>query len=232
MICWRRNLSDMTITDDNLSISKNNNIWMPTIDLNEKDREIIESDSGWMNDKIINAAQKLLKPSINGLQNTLFISTFNDETGSWVINKDWNGQSAPSAQIHFNGNNHWLLTYQKVNNGPVYIVDSLKSKRTLNANMTIQISQLYNVDDNYINVIIPDVQRQNNSSDCGVFSIAFLIELLLTQFAVDISNIRFDHSLMRKHLLRCLNTETFSVFPKISKMPKMPVNEPKAQKIK
>jgi hypothetical protein len=63
-------------------------------------------------------------------------------------------------------NNHWLLSYQKEENGHVYVIDSLKSNRTVNANMSIQLSQLYHSRNNYLEIIVPDVQRQTISSEC------------------------------------------------------------------
>ena len=35
--------------------------WIPTYNLNVNDKKIIEDTSGWLNDKIINAAQDILK---------------------------------------------------------------------------------------------------------------------------------------------------------------------------
>ena len=202
--------------------------------LKMSDRDDVVNSNGWLNDRLINFAQNLLKSecNVNGLQDTLFAPHYDEKKNRWIINDYVKKQTAPSCQIHYNGNNHWICSYQKEENGPVYLLDSLKSSRTLNANVSIQISQIYNINTDNITVHIPDVQRQQNSHDCGVYAIAFITELICSDFNVDISNTRFMTSLMRTHLLKCIEENKISVFPKVAKMPKMPCNEPKITKIK
>ena len=202
--------------------------------LKMSDRDDVVNSNGWLNDRLINFAQNLLKSecNVNGLQDTLFAPHYDEKKNRWIINDYVKKQTAPSCQIHYNGNNHWICSYQKEENGPVYLLDSLKSSRTLNANVSIQISQIYNINTDNITVHIPDVQRQQNSHDCGVYAIAFITELICSDFNVDISNTQFMTSLMRTHLLKCIEENNISVFPKVAKMPKMPCNEPKITKIK
>jgi hypothetical protein len=79
---------------------------------------------------------------------------------------------------------------------------------------------------------MPDTQKQENSSDCGVFAIAFLTELIINKFNTNFSSIRFDISKMRAHLLNCLIEDKLTVFPKVEKMPKMPCKDDKTNIIK
>ena len=109
--------------------------------------------------------------------------------------------------------------------------DSLKTNKTLNSNLTIQISQIYSAINNTLTVEIPDTQKQNNSSDCGVFSIAFLTDILYSNFKIDTSNIRFNIPEMRPHLISCIENNKIVPFPK-AKMPKMPCNQPKTVRVK
>ena len=39
--------------------------WIPTCNLNINDKNLIDDPSGWLNDKIINAAQDILKSQFN-----------------------------------------------------------------------------------------------------------------------------------------------------------------------
>ena len=112
----------------NLSIAlENNNIsgepsWKPEFNLNIGDKNLIENESGWLNDKIINCVQKLLCddfPEVNGLQNTLHVPRYIDNSAIWRINKHLSKQQPPSAQIHHNGSNHWVMSYQQENNSSV-----------------------------------------------------------------------------------------------------------------
>ena len=48
---------------------------------------------------------------------------------------------------------------------------------------------------------VQNVQQQPNSTDCGVFTIAFLVKLLLDG---DPTGVQFDVSRLRLHLYECL----------------------------
>ena len=55
-------------------------------------------------------------------------------------------------------------------------------------------------------------QQQANASDCGIFVIAFAIELLQ---GGDLSTIEFDTTQMRPHLKCCFLNQELTSFPKI-----------------
>ena len=72
-----------TITLDLLLIDVDscysNKSWVPKLGLLWEDKEILLCDSSWLNDRHINAAQRLLKaanPNLPGFQNPLFGQTF------------------------------------------------------------------------------------------------------------------------------------------------------------
>ena len=65
-----------------------------------------------------------------------------------------------------------------------------------------------------LSVTIVPVQKQSDGYNCGLFSIAFATDVLNGLSPVDSC---FDVSLMRSHLLQCLETEELAVFPKTSK---------------
>ena len=54
-----------------------------------------------------------------------------------------------------------------------------------------------------------DVGKQSNGSDCGVLSIAFAYDICS---GTDPYKAKYDHKLMRQHLLQCLEDCTLSRF--------------------
>ena len=65
----------------------------------------------------------------------------------------------------------------------------------------------------YRRVILQNVQQQQNSVDCGIFAIAFLVELCANGFN-NLINSTFDVSEMRNHLSVCIENKHFQPFPK------------------
>ncbi|KAK0157034.1 hypothetical protein PV328_011985 [Microctonus aethiopoides] len=72
------------------------------------------------------------------------------------------------------------------------------------------IQILYSTDRHWRLVQFPDVQQQLNSRDCGIFAIAFAISLL---FDIDPHKVRYDHSVMRSHLLKIFKSKVIEHFP-------------------
>ena len=52
-------------------------------------------------------------------------------------------------------------------------------------------------------------QKQRGSKDCGLFAIAYATALLNE---IDVSNIKFDQSKMRQHLLSCFVNKSVTPF--------------------
>ena len=82
----------------------------------------------------------------------------------------------------------------------VYLYDSLFSGR-IAALVQKQIASIIYEEGTSFKVIVPNVQHQNNSDDCGVYAIAFLVSLL---HGLNPSNLTFDRKLIRQHLLKSL----------------------------
>ena len=53
-------------------------------------------------------------------------------------------------------------------------------------------------------------QKQKGSNDCGVFSIAIAVAVA---YGLNPSKLHFKQEAMRAHLVNCLTTELFSLFP-------------------
>ena len=62
------------------------------------------------------------------------------------------------------------------------------------------------------------MQQQPNGVDCGVFAVAFAVDIL-NEFA-EIGK-RFDVEKMRLHLLKCFEEEEFTLFPRSHKHTKL-----------
>ncbi|CAC5401141.1 unnamed protein product [Mytilus coruscus] len=84
---------------------------------------------------------------------------------------------------------------------------------TLTTSSEIQISQIYSHDKKRLLVKIPEVQKQTNSIDCGLFAIANAVEFCFTSFSGGI-HVEFDTEMFREHLVICLEKGEFIPFPK------------------
>ena len=80
------------------------------------------------------------------------------------------------------------------------------------------ICDLAHCSESVLKIIPPSVQQQPNGVDCGVFAIAFAVDIL-NGFA-EIGK-RFDVGKMRSHLLKCLEEEEFTLFPRSHKHTKL-----------
>ena len=65
--------------------------------------------------------------------------------------------------------------------------------------------------DSYIEVQVPNVQQQTGVIDCGLFAIAFAVEVCFENTQVE--KVKFKQKLMRSHLRKCLKNKTMTVFP-------------------
>jgi hypothetical protein len=172
--------------------------WLPNLNLNYKERNIILGGD-WLNDEIIDAAAAILKkkhPYVTGLVNASFS----------LHGFDYN----PCEGIQFHNINrcHWVLSSSV--GGRVKVYDSLIT--TVSHDLTNQINQLYApANSGGISFQRMRCQQQVGSSECGLFSIAFAVDLLEGN---DISEIVYDQSQMRNHLLKCLETNQLSPFPR------------------
>ena len=191
------------------------NDWLPHLELNEKDKKKI-LDNDWLNDKHMRAVFSILRqqfPHIGGMQDTTLTPFFVDDSQNWNISKCFLAQTPPSAQIHFDGKNHWAMSFQS-DPDTVYYIDILgESIKELKNNVQIQLCQIYIKDNKSLSVKVPRVQQQPNSHDCGVFAIANLVEFCFRPTAFNFRTCYLVGD-MRKHLLNCLEQGAMSPFPK------------------
>jgi hypothetical protein len=168
---------------------------------------------------VIISAQNLLQiqfPNINGFQETTLAPVFSN--GKWTSSTGFQAQDPPCVQIHHNGRDHWVLSIQ-IENGDIYFLDSLRLK--INTSLEFQLCKMYGQNNNRILIKIPEVQKQDNSIDCGLFAIANAVEFCNNGFKGG-THINYDEKYMRDHLIYCLERGFFSQFPKnrIGRVPK------------
>jgi hypothetical protein len=66
---------------------------------------------------------------------------------------------------------------------------------------------------NKLLIKLPETQKQDNSIDCGLFSLANAVEFCQSGFKGG-THIKFEQKYMREHLVHCLEKGNFSAFPK------------------
>ena len=156
-----------------------------------------------LNDTKIHKAQNILQkqfPYILGLQDPVL--------------KDGHFKSAatPCVQIHHTGSFHWICSTSEKDK--VFVLDSMSMKVT--ESLQDQLLQIYGDHLNGKSILpvhVPSVQTQEGSSDCGLFAIAFAVEIAFhgVQNAIS-ATFKQDH--MRAHLEKCIAGEYFDPFPK------------------
>ena len=174
--------------------------WLPSQTLYMNEKDILQSNR-WLNDRIVNAAQNLLKeanPAVPGLQDVTcgLIMSFTVEAGEFV-------------QILHNGKDHWvMISTIGLNHPEVAVYDSLYP--SVPTTIKMQIATLLLTQQPAILLHNMDVQMQSGTSDCGVFAIAFATALVLGS---NPSELFFDQLKMRQHLLQCLEKRCITMFP-------------------
>lgn len=99
----------------------------------------------------------------------------------------------------------WVTFYYDDN--VIHVYDSLNRNYVTDDQLKF-LKQLFFPFD--FSIIYHPVQEQTNDKDCGVFAIAFAVELV---FEGDPSNKKFLVPQMRPHLLDMLNNRTLMTFP-------------------
>ena len=103
---------------------------------------------------------------------------------------------------------HWVCCYYK--EGSILIYDSL-NKKELSANLTLILGKLFPSLDLQKAVSFPNVQKQTNEVDSGLFAIANAITCLKQG---DPEKVSYDRVKMRSHLLKKIfETGEIKIFP-------------------
>ena len=132
----------------------------------KKDKTILEQGK-WLNDRIINGAQKLLKrqfPLIDGLHSTISIAANQAD----VL------RGGAIQILHVDGN-HWICIKIGEDKSEVKIFDSLYS--TIKISLVDQLMKLLHSNKDEITFHSMHIQRQAGVADCGLYAIAVATSL-------------------------------------------------------
>jgi Ulp1 family protease len=141
-------------------VKSDNESWLPQLGLTIAEKMILLSTKEWLNDVIINAAQKLIKelnPGMSGLQDVTrgLTMSFDVQRGEFV-------------QILHDGMSHWLTASTIGMKHPeIKVFDSLKI--CTSAKTKMQIASLLHTMQPSISIFFKDVQMQSGLTDCGLY---------------------------------------------------------------
>lgn len=171
-----------------------------------------------VNDKLINFGQQLLKAQfseINGFQDCCYVPVQNK--GVWKYSLKMKFSRSTACQIHHTGADHWVTSVSPANETDLIVFDSLQGPvPSISNSLKMQLFAAYAQNKNHLNILIPKIQQQANSVDCGIFALAYATEICFTGF-VGGESIDFDKQIMREHLLNCFQNKSMSPFPKIKR---------------
>ena len=183
-----------------LSYHRTSGPWLDHLNLDVSNKKILESENDWLDDKLINASQNLLKkqyPQIGGFQNTLFGQnlSFKVERGTFV------------QIIH--SRNHWVcITNTGCNKGEMEVIDSMFD--TLPQKAVNQVAAFVHSELPALNLKFLNTQRQCGYSDCGLYAIATATAICEGK---DPCTQLFCQEYMCSHLSQCLKMEKMILFP-------------------
>ena len=203
---WQEAKETVDLTESAASQHKAGQVWIKNslYILQESDHRIIASPSGWLNDNIIDASQKLLAqhfPLTHGLQPP----TLEQIDGFRAHTEDF-------LQILNIGDNHWIIVSSiGCEKGVVNVYDTYHTELQELPDSTIRtISRLIVSYSPELTIKMIKVDPQKNSNDCGVLCVAIAFDLLSAEapcFAA------YDSKRIRQHLIDCLTQSCFSPFP-------------------
>jgi hypothetical protein len=180
-----------------------NGMKQPNYKLEDNDETNILNPNYMLTDREIMIGQNLLHrrfPKMNGLMSTTLgpIDQFDVMRGDFV-------------QILHNGSLHCVCVANvSRRSGCVNLFDSMFSGSIATSVKEQIAAMLYELDKDEIDVHVQPVQQQTNSTDCGVFALAFATAICL---GYKVSHCHFDVEKMRSHLWKCMKEERMEMFP-------------------
>eukprot|EP00058_Branchiostoma_floridae_P013786 XP_002599274.1 hypothetical protein BRAFLDRAFT_64376 [Branchiostoma floridae] len=198
--------------------TKERKVERPSVKLSNHDKATLAFGE-MLTDDHIQAAQILLRRQYPALQGLEAPAVGHCEDGFAKM-------TGKGLQIHHNSSQHWVLS--SCAGGQVRLYDSLGVAMT--PSLQIQLYQSYaafaDQARKVLTVILPDIQRQKNVFDCGLFAIAWAVDIAEGQ---DVSRVVYDVKKMRSHLETCFELGKLTPFPRKTSCRK--VGPTKAQQI-
>ena len=103
--------------------------------------------------------------------------------------------------------NHWVcVQYGNQVDKEVHLMDSLGLTMSVGKELVLQIASIYKCDEEVLTIRKLGVQQQIGTWDCGLFAVAY---------AVEVCSGCFDQTRMREHLYSCLQEGVLKPFPQI-----------------
>lgn len=185
-------------------------MWVTDLNLSYHDRNVLQSQTEWINDNIIYVAQLLLKQmseddDIIGWQSTQLCKT-----------KQLFTPLPPCSRfiqiLHVN-RNHWV-TVSNISKGEschdsIFLYDSL-CPGTVSMDIKKQVCSFMKTRRRTLRFEIMNIQMQENLNDCGLYAIAHATELTYKR---DPCKASFKGSEMRDHLMQCFEKKELTPFP-------------------
>ena len=110
--------------------------------------------------------------------------------------------------------NHWIaVSNVNCRDDTVYVYDSLYA--IIDYKTQLKTCSLWRPTVNKVTFRMPNIQRQTNNKDCGVFAIAVAAELVLGRDPVECV---WDVPVMRPHLKAALERGVIDLFPTIRRV--------------
>ena len=187
--------------------------WKQDLQLTEEDKNDLINNKK-ISSRHINVINILLKREkgnkINGLQLSELVPVKLKHENRWVLKFPMDPVSSPACQVHHSHNDH---------RGNIYLLDSLGNERKddviIPDGLKIQLSQIYGKGKSELNIKIPEIMKQNNNIDCGLYAIAFTTAYCFRQKLC--FDLIFDSNKLRSHLLACFENNQISEFPLTNK---------------
>ena len=165
-----------------------------------EDRKILLSTE-WLNDRIINATQKLLKKqsSLRGFQCTLY--------GQKMVKYNRIHRTKIFVQVIHVKDTHWLtVSNVGCDASTVTIYDSLPA--TVGDRLQKHVCHFWKCEGKQATFQVANIRRQPNVFDCGLFALASATDL-----AYGNDPIRYEVGRMRPYLIKCLENGRMDPFP-------------------
>ncbi|XP_064386971.1 uncharacterized protein LOC135335416 isoform X2 [Halichondria panicea] len=195
---------DISEDDGPTTAATSEKVWMENClyKLTIAEKEEVVSSCGWLNDRVITAAQLLMlqhSPLMEGLQPPTLA-----QRQAFDCHKD-----QIFVQIIIVGNSHWcVVSNVGCDEGTVNVYDTIFARPS---NITVRVvCSLVSCSTPTLSINMMDVQRQSNGSDCGVLAIAIAFELCCHR---DPCIQKFGNTVsIRSHLARCLEDCKLTTF--------------------
>lgn len=179
--------------------------WIKELNLLNSDRQSVLETKQPLNDRVINAAQTLLKKQYTeaqGLNNTIDVAA-----GKIFLTSE--KKSNVVQILHDSAKNHWItVTMKNCQSGHVSVMCSLQQLPSSSCIRTL--STYVRITGSKLTLDVLNTCKQSDAVSCGMFAIAFAEAVLRD---ADPCNLVLDEMKMRSHLIDCFTNGCISAFP-------------------